>query len=94
MTEKRLEIFALNFDPEAVVVSYMDVPTDVRVEGKVALQHQARLDISHPDYREDAETLRRLAQRMLGNALDDFHNSEPWDPEDDDEDDSERGMGE
>ena len=92
--DERLEVFAVNFDEETVIVSYMHVPTDVRVEGQVALQHQARLDLGHPDYAEDAETLRRLAVRMLANALDDFNSSDPWLPpvEDDDEDD-ERGMG-
>ncbi len=94
MAEPRLEIFALNFDEQSVVVSYMHVPTDVRVGGQVAVQHQARLDIAHPDYAEDIETLQRLARRMLSNALEDFQNSEPWDPETDDDADDDRGMGE
>lgn len=97
MTESiRTEIFAINLDAEAVVISYMKVPTDVRANGRVALQHQARLDLQHPDYAEDAETIRRLSQRMLNNALEDFENSEPWIPDEDDldPDDEERGMGE
>lgn len=93
MTDSRLEIFAVNFDTDSVVVAYMRAPQDVRVGGNVALQHQARLDMSHPDYAEDADNLRRLAQRMLSNALQDFHDSEPWTPEPDEESDDERGLG-
>lgn len=92
MTESRLEIFSINFDVDAVMVAYMRAPEDVRVDGQVALQHTARLDLGHADYAEDAETLRRLAQRMLSNALQDFHDSEPWTPEPEDDDD-EVGMG-
>lgn len=93
MTESRLEIFSINFDLDAVMVAYMRAPEDVRVEGQVALQHTARLDLAHPDYAEDAETLRRLVQRMLSNALEDFHASDPWLPGEDDDDEDERGMG-
>lgn len=91
MPEKRTEIFSIQLDPDSVVIAYMNVPNDVRVEGMVGIQHQIRLDLGHPDYAEDADLLRRQAQRMLANALDDFHNSEPWEPEE--EDDDERGMG-
>jgi hypothetical protein len=91
--DKRTEIFGIQLDVDSVVISYMNVPNDVRVEGMVGLQHQIRLDLSHPDYAEDADLLRRQAQRMLANALDDFHNSEPWNPDEEDEDDDERGMG-
>ena len=95
MTEGRLEIFSINFDPESVIVAYMHVPTDVRVDGKVQLQRQARIDLGHPDYADDADMLQRLAQRLLANALEDFEASEPWvPPEADEEPDDERGMGE
>lgn len=91
--ESHVEIFAVQFDEESAIFNYMHVPTDVRANGNVALQHTARLDLVHPDYAEDAETLRRICQRMLNNALDDFNNSEPWVPEDEDEEDDDRGMG-
>ena len=93
MTEQRYEIFAVQFDVDNVVVSYMTIPNDVRVNGMVGLQHQIRMDLGHPDYAEDAATLRQLAGRMLRNALDDFHNSDPFDPDIEDDDDDERGMG-
>ena len=91
-SETRLEIFSVAFDVDAVIVGYMHVPTDVRVGGNVALQHQMRLDIGHPDYAEDADKLRNRARRMVENALEDFHDSEPYNPEDED-DDEDRGMG-
>lgn len=88
----RLEIFSVSLDPEAVIVNYMHVPEDVRVNGAVQIQRTARLEMGHPDYAEDAETLRRLAQRMLANALEDFDASEPWVPAEEPDDDD-RGMG-
>jgi hypothetical protein len=93
MTERRTEIFSIQLDVDNVVIAYMNVPNDVRVEGMVGLQHQIRIDLAHPDYADDADLLRRHAQRMLANALDDFHNSEPWMPPADDDEDDDRGMG-
>ena len=93
MAEKRTEIFSIQFDPEAVVMAYMNIPSDVRVQGMVGLQHQIRIDLAHPDYAEDAAALQHLASRMLRNALEDFHNSEPFDPDEEDDEDDERGMG-
>lgn len=92
MTERRTEIFSIQFDVDNIVMAYMQVPDDVRVQGLVGIQHQIRMDLGHPDYAEDADLLRRHAQRMLANALEDFNNSEPFDPDEDDDDD-ERGMG-
>ena len=43
---------------------------------------------------EDAEKLINRIQAVVLNALEDFHDSEPYVPgDDDDEDDQERGMG-
>lgn len=92
MVEKRTEIFSIQLDVDNVVMAYMNIPNDVRVEGMVGLQHQIRIDLAHPDYAEDAEMLRGIAGRMLRNALEDFHNSDPWEPEEEGDDD-ERGMG-
>lgn len=92
MTEQHIEIFGVQFDPDAVIVSYMVVPDDVRVDGMVGIQHQIRLDRGHPDYGDDAVGLIHRVQRMVANALQDFRNSEPVDPADD-EDDDEVGMG-
>lgn len=93
MAEPRTQIFSLQFDPDSVVMAYMNIPNDVRVNGMVGLQHQIRIDLAHPDYAEDAATLQHMANRMLRNALDDFHNSEPFDPDLEEDDDDERGMG-
>lgn len=93
MTEPRTQIFSIQFDPEIVVMAYMNIPNDVRVEGMVGLQHQIRIDLAHPDYAEDAAALQHMASRMLRNALEDFHDSDPFDPDLEEDDDDERGMG-
>jgi hypothetical protein len=93
VTEPRTQIFSIQLDPDAVVMAYMNIPNDVRAEGMVGLQHQIRIDLMHPDYAEDAAALQHMASRMLRNALDDFHNSEPFDPDQEPDDEDERGMG-
>jgi hypothetical protein len=93
VAEARTQIFSVMFDPDSVVMAYMNVPNDVRVQGMVGLQHQIRIDLAHPDYAEDAAALQHAARSMLRNVLEDFHNSEPFDPDLEDDDDDERGMG-
>lgn len=95
MNRPRIDIHSIQFIPEGVAVQYNTLPDDVRVDGRVMLTHEIRLHSSHPDYREDVESLERKAQRMVENALDDFANSLPFEPPaDDDEDDDGPGMGE
>lgn len=86
-------ILSIQLDDEGVVVHYTQHPFDVRVEGQVSLQHVARIEASHPDYRDDIEDLVRVARRLLANALEDWETSDPFVPRDEDDDD-ERGMGE
>lgn len=90
-----LEIHSVQFGEDGLAITFMDVPTDVRVEGRVIQTRSLQLHASHPDYRADMEDLHRRAERVLRNALEDFADSPPFDPEKpgDDEDD-EKGMGE
>lgn len=91
MTTERV-VQSVSFDEGGVTVQYADLK-DVRVEGQVALQHLARIEVSHPDYAEDIEDLQRRALRLLKNALEDWQDSPAWTPEVDD-DDQDEGMGE
>lgn len=84
-------ITQVSFEDGGLVVQYLDTE-DVRVQGKVALAHQLSVSASHPDYREDMEALYRKVQRLLDNVLEDFENSEPFTPDDEDDDDM-KGMG-
>ena len=93
MAEPTLEVYQVAFEEGGISVTYMEVPTDVRVGGRVAKQHQIRISAAHPDYREDIEGLYRKVQRVLTNVLEDFEDSEPHVPVPDDEDDDMRGMG-
>ena len=88
-----IQITGIAFEGDCLTISFIDLPTDVRVEGQVVMQKQVRLLMSHPDYNEDALRLHDRAVKVLRNALEDFENSVPYIPEDDDEDD-EKGMGE
>lgn len=90
---EEIEVDSVAFHEGAMVIAYMRVPTDVRADGALAQQHQLRLSSRHPDYRDDMEELHRKAVKVLKNALEDFEESEPFEPEQQDDDD-ERGMGE
>jgi len=79
------------FTPDGVVIEFT-ASTDVRGGGHLMLQRQLHLHAGHPDYREDIEDLQYRAVKALKNALEDFETSDPYTPEDDDED--EKGMGE
>lgn len=92
MSAPQLQISTIAFERDGLVVTYLDTATDVRVNGKVILSHQAMLSLDHPDYGEDAQLLHRQAVRLLQNALEDFANSAPYEPQDELDDD--KGMGE
>ena len=88
------EVDGLQFLPSGgLAITFMELPTDVRVQGQVVMQRHVTLAPSHPDYADDIDLLRRQVVKVLRNALEDFHNSEPYDPRNDDEDDD-RGLGE
>ena len=89
------QIHSVQFGEDGCAIAYMQVPTDIRVQGRVIASHQVQLHASHPDYRADIRELADLAQKVLTNALEDFNASDPFIPGlGDDEDDDERGMGE
>lgn len=94
--EVRIEIHSILFSDEGFAIQYIELPTDVRVEGRVLHTHTLQLHAAHPDYREDMERLHDRAVRTVRNALEDFHASEPYEgiQPDDDDDDDEKGMGE
>jgi len=90
----RIEITNISFAEEGIAVQYIEVPHDVRVDGRVVITHQIQLHAAHPDYRADIERLHDRAVAVVRNALEDFHNSLPYEPEAEQDDDDERGMGE
>lgn len=89
-----IQVQTISFDPGGIAIAYIEVPTDVRVKGAVVMQRQLSLSAEHPDYSEDISTLHHRAVKVLRNALEDFHDSEPYTPGDEHDDDDERGMGE
>lgn len=93
MTEYK--IHSVIFEHDSLVIGYIELPTDVRVEGQAILQRQMRLMLTHPDYSEDAVRLEDRVVRVLRNALEDFTESAPYEPgPEPDSDDDEKGMGE
>ena len=85
------DIHSIRFEPDALVIGYQAA---AGIRKHIVVSDQAILDRSHPDYGDDYEALLHKAQRVLVNALEDFHSSEPWAPDDDPDDDDDRGMGE
>lgn len=92
MTE--IEISSITFTEDGVAIQYIELPTDLRAKGALVLTHQIQLHASHPDYREDMERLHDRAVKAVRNALEDYRNSEPYEPPNKNDDDDERGMGE
>lgn len=84
-------VATIAFTPDGAVIEFSS-STDVRGEGHLMLQRQLHLHAGHPDYREDIEDLQYRAVKALKNALEDFEQSLPYVPEDDEDD--EKGMGE
>lgn len=88
------QIHSISFSPDGVAIAYMDVPTDIRVNGAVVAQHQVQISASHPGYRTDILDLIEVARGLLSSALEDFDTTQPFLPEAEDDEDDERGMGE
>jgi hypothetical protein len=87
----KYEIRSVVFDEDGMVVSYL-TSDDIRVGGKLMATHQLHLHVTHPDYADDREGLHDKVERILRSALEDFTESDPWEPEEEDEE-SELGMG-
>ena len=88
-----MQIHQIGFGDKVIEIAYTDFPADVRVGGKVTMFRSVTIDLTHPDYAEDAEDLDRCIRRLLRNALEDFDDSPPHEvPKKDDESDDE-GMG-
>lgn len=94
MSRPTLDIHSVSFADSGMAVAFMELPTDVRVGGRVIQTRQVQLHASHPDYRQSIDEILALVRVALRNALEDFEDSEPFDPEVDDDEDDERGMGE
>lgn len=92
---ERIDVQSVTFMQDGIVVQYMDLASDVRVKGALVRSQQLSLSSAHPDYRDDIEALHSRVVRVLKNALEDFEDSDPVDPETDqpDEDEEARGMG-
>ncbi len=91
--ERRIELVSVGFAEEGVSITYMTLPDDVRMQGALFAQHTLNIAANHPNYDDDIDRLRTTVIGLLTDALDDFGESQPVEPDDVDEDD-ERGMGE
>lgn len=86
------DILNVSFADEGMIITYMDVPGDVRAEGALIAQHQ--LAVSGQRYLEELAEVYEVCQRTLTDMLDDFGSALPYEPgPDDDDDDDDRGMG-
>ncbi len=73
------QISQIAFTPDGVVITYLDLATDVRNEGRLLAHHVLHIDASSGrDYLDEVENLQEAAKALLADALEDFHNTEPW----------------
>lgn len=92
------EIGGISFDPEgSVSIQYLEIPADVRLGGKAAMTRSLNL-APNPEYADALEDVERAIQRLLKDVLEDFHDSEPYQPDDEEldpehDDAPVRGMG-
>jgi hypothetical protein len=92
MRDADIQISSLTFTDEGVQISYMVLPTDVRDNGMVV--QRALLIASTADTAADIRDLHDTAREALVSWVEDFDESEPYEPQPDDDDDDDRGMGE
>lgn len=83
MTDHRVHSIA--FDGDAVTLTF-STSTDVRVDGMVGVAQQVQISMDHPDYAETAELLHRQAVKFLREVMEDWTESQPWEPADAEED--------
>lgn len=97
VADSGLEINTIQWVEGGVAVSYFDSASDARVGGALVKTHQLMISATHPDYREDIYQLARIAERLLANCLEDFDDSEPYEPDVDEDEEADdapiRGMG-
>ena len=88
-----IRVAGIEFADEGIAVTYMRVPEDARMKGALFANHTLHIHAEHPNYADEIDQLRTLVVEILEDALTDFEQSEPVNPDDEDDDD-ERGMGE
>ena len=88
----RYDIAGVQFMDEGISISYMRVPDDVRLDGALFANHQLNVAERHPNFADEIDQLRTLVTKILEEAIEDFEESLPVEPDVDDDD--ERGMGE
>ena len=66
----------------SVLITYMTMPTDVRNRGLLIGSHQIQISPGEAgkDYGDEIEDVRDAAGRLLADALEDFGNTEPFEP--------------
>lgn len=86
------EVAGVQFADEGISISYMVLPDDVRLSGALFAQHTLNIAEAHPNFTDEIDQIRTQLTVLLREALDDFAESDPVEPDDDEDD--ERGMGE
>ncbi len=82
-------ILGLQLEAEAVSISYVTLPADIRETG-LAAQHTLLIPVDG-DYEDEIEALRIAALDLLEDALEDFDRVPAYEPPDDDEGDDDDG---
>lgn len=89
-------VSSLEFSEEGVQITYMQIPDDLRDDGRLVASHMIAISVRQDEVGDDVVLLREAAERLVGNALTEFADAEivtpPADTTDDEDDD--RGMGE
>jgi hypothetical protein len=85
-------VSSVSFTPDGLELAFMELPTDVRNEGRLVRTRSYLVSAEHPAYADEVAQLRELAEALVRDVDEDWDDAPVYDPAD--EADDEGGMGE
>jgi hypothetical protein len=79
-------ILQVEFQPDAVVITYLTIPDDLRATG-LQLTHQLVIPMDTDEYEQEVQAVLDALKALLADALDDVDNLPPHTPNEEDEHD-------
>lgn len=85
-------VSSVQFLGDAIELTYMRLPEDIRNEGQLMATHSFRVVQNHPSYADEIQAVQDSVNELLADLYEDF-DSAPVVAVPDDDDDDEEGMG-
>lgn len=89
-----IQVTNVAFAADHVAIQFIDLPGDVRDQGRAVVTRMIELHMSHPDYREAAEKIQHRLVTLVEDGLENWFDSSPHEPTAPEDDEDDKGMGE